>query len=124
MLCIINGYLAIIRSYQRDSLLVINQDFHLSKKENGISFHQTPESLHNLKSEPDKAYQIVSHMKNVLKGNGSEKKDIDSLETLLGQDVSYNYQSDPDALRYAQSVISRMIELATDDSQFSAFTYF
>ncbi len=102
----------------------INQDFHLASEKSGLYIRRNPESLHNLKSEPGKAHQIVAYMQNTLRGDSSGKKDIDSLETLLKQGISQFYQNDPDAFLFAESVIYRMIELVADDSQFSEFAYF
>ncbi|MBI1341802.1 MAG: hypothetical protein GC171_02585 [Terrimonas sp.] len=124
MVCVLDGYLEIINSYQRNLVMDINQDFHLENTESGIYVRRNPESLHNLKSEPGKARQIVAHMKNTLRGGCGGKNNIDSLETLLKQHASYFYQNDSDSFLFAESVVCRMIELAADDSQFSEFSYF
>ena len=124
MLCVLDGYAGILASYQRNFAMGINQDFHFATEESGIYFRRNPESLHNLKSEPGKAHQIVTCLKNKLIGGCNAKNDNVSLETLLMQEASYLYQNDPDAILYAETVISRIAELAADDSQFSEFSHF
>lgn len=123
-LCILDGYSAIIDSYQRNFAISVSEEFHLSIKEAGFYLQRNPESLHNLKSEPAKAYEIICLMKCVLTDNCNEVKNINLLETLLTQRVLDKYKNETDALLFVKSVISRVIELATDDSQFSEFSYF
>lgn len=122
--CVLAGYIKIIDSYKRNLVMNINQDFHLAHEESCVYIRRNPESLHNLKSEPGKALEIVTQMKYALKECVTGKKDIDSINNLLKQHASCLYQNNSDALLFAKSVICRIIELVTDDSQFSEFSYF
>jgi hypothetical protein len=124
MCCILDGYAGILRAYNRDLMIAIDNRYYLAKTHPRIYLKPIPESLHNFKSEPAKAYQIISRLKHVLKSSSNRKENISYLVTLLRQDFLCNYQNDPDALQFAESVISRIIELAMDDNQFSEFSYF
>ena len=124
MLCVLDGYLEIIASYQRNLVMDINQNFHLARQESSVYIRRNPDSLHNLKYESTKAHQIITRMKDTLKSGSIVRKDIHSLESILRQDVSDFYYNDSDALLFGELVISRIIELAADDEQFSEFSLF
>lgn len=124
MLCVLNGYLEIITSYQRHLVMEVDQHFHLARQESCVYVRRNPDSLHNLKYESAKAHQIVTRITDTLKSESIIRKDIFSLELLLRQDISDFYCNDSEALLFGELVISRMIELAADDEQFSEFSHF
>lgn len=122
--CVLDGYLEIVRSYQLNFVMDIHRDFHLACQELRLNIRRNPDSLHNLKSEAEKAYQILTRMKNITKSKSIINTDIHSLELLLKEDISIFYKNDFEALLFAQLVIARSIELANDDEQFSEFCHF
>lgn len=124
MCCILDGYGDILKAYNKDLLISIDARYYLAKDDSYFYLKTIPESLHNLISQPAKAYQIIILLKRVLTDRNNKRKEIISLKALLRQYSSYNFQNDPDASLYAESVISRMVDLASDDKQFSEFSYF
>lgn len=124
MCCILDGYAGILKAYNKDLVISIDARYYLAKIDSHFYLKAIPESLHNLKSHPAKAYQIIDILKQVLEDRNNRSKEISYLKTLLQQYTAFTFQNDPDGFLFAESVVSRMTELAADNSQFSEFSYF
>src|SRR5690606_26216893 len=93
MCCILDGYTGILKAYNRDLVFLVDARYYLAKNESYFYIKAIPESLHNLNSQPDKAYQVIGLLKQVLSDTGGKGEEISFLKTLLRQQISYIFHN-------------------------------